>query len=331
MRRVGIGMGAAAAAVGVGLYWYAHHIERVNVSLHRASIAVDKPGLPPAGVTILQLSDFHFRAEDPVQAERLARLCALLAGERYDILAVTGDLIHNEAGFPRALAFLRELRPAIGAFWVPGNRDYWESSFRSVFGTEKERRGLTRMGRVRLTFRKARRTLRMFAGNERAALGLHRNDVGAMQAALQRQGIEPLMNRAVHLQGGEYDFWVAGIDDLTHGHPDLAAALAPVPPDAPLVLLAHHPDTWLAETSAGRPLARRADLVLSGHTHGGQLNLPIIGAWYRQGTHVGRHKPAGWFEEGSSRLFVSRGLGESFPFRVGAPPEAALIRLVPAP
>lgn len=333
MRKIGFCVGAAAA-IGFGAYWYAHHVERVNVSLHRATVEVKKPGLPPAGITILQLSDFHFRAADRVQEARLARLRALLDEEHYDLLALTGDLIHNEAGAPRALAFLAELRPEIAAFWVPGNRDYWESSFRAVLGTPEERRGLAPAGQVRLVFRKARRVLRMFAGNERAALRLHRNDIAGMNAALEVLGIKPLINRAARLVGSDYDLWVAGVDDLTQGQPDLDAALAPVPAGAPLILLAHNPDVWLAAVLDGQgdgaTSARRADLVLSGHTHGGQLNLPLIGAWYRQGTRVGRHKPAGWFEAGTSRMFVSRGLGESFPFRVGAAPQAALIRLLPS-
>jgi predicted MPP superfamily phosphohydrolase len=295
---------------------------------------VDKPGLPSAGITILQLSDFHFRADDPVQEARLARLRTLLAGEHYDILALTGDLIHNEAGLPHALAFLAELRPTIAAFSVPGNRDYWESSFKAVLGTPEERVGRSLPGKARLVVGRSRRMLRMFAGNERAALRLHRNDVDGMHRALQAQGIEPLVNRSVNLRSGEYDLWFAGVDDLTQGRPDLRAALAHVPERAVLVLLAHNPDVWLARALDGQeetgPAARSADLVLSGHTHGGQLKLPLVGAWYRQGTRVGRHKPAGWFEDGASHLFVSRGLGESFPFRFGAPPEAALIRLIPA-
>jgi uncharacterized protein len=126
--------------------------------------------------------------------------------------------------------------------------------------------------------------------------------------------------------------WFAGVDDLTQGSPDLEQALDGVPARVPLVLLAHNPDVWAARAVdvPGRRGARTADLVLSGHTHGGQLNLPIIGAWYRQGTHLGRHEAAGWFVDGPSHLYVSRGLGESFPFRVGAAPQAALIRIVSA-
>lgn len=337
MRRVARGLifgGAGAAAVGLAAYWYAHRVERLRVSLERATIEVDKPGLPPDGLTILHLSDFHFRACDPIQEARVQRLRALLAPEQFDIVAFTGDLIHNADGFQRGLAFLAELHPAIAAFSVPGNRDYVESSFKAVMGTPEERAGLPLSGHLRLALRKARRTLQRFASNEHTRLHFHHNDVPAMNAALQAHGIEPLVNRAVNLRGPDYDLWLAGLDDLTQGEPDLAAALAPVPAGSVLVLLAHNPDIWLkgAPNSAGEAVMtpRRADLVLSGHTHGGQIKLPLIGAWYRQGTLVTRSHPAGWFTDGSSRMYVSRGLGESFKFRFGAPPQAALIRLISA-
>ncbi len=314
----------AAIGGGAGLALYAHRVEHARVSLDRFTVTIDKPGIPVAGLTILHLSDFHFRAVDSVQEVRLARLRALLAGEHYDIVAFTGDLIHDRAGAMRALVFLAELQPSLGAFSVPGNRDYWESSFKAVFATPDERRGLSTGGRLRLTVRKIRRTLRMFAGNQRAALRFRANDVLAMHEALRLQGVEPLVNRAVNIIGKGCDLWLAGVDDLTQGQPDLVSALAPVPPNAPLVLLAHNPDIWLDES------ARRVDLILSGHTHGGQLRLPILGAWYRQGTHLSRRQAAGWFEGDGRRMFVSRGLGESFPFRLGAQPQAALIRLVRA-
>ena len=127
----------------------------------------------------------------------------------------------------------------------------------------------------------------------------------------------------MHVQAGEADLWVAGVDDLTQGQPDLGAAIADVPDGALLILLAHNPDSWLD------PCADRADLVLAGHTHGGQMCLPWIGAVHTQDTHLTRRRPAGSFERDKTRMFVSRGLGESFPMRFGAPLQAALIRLVP--
>ena len=64
---------AAAAAVGAGaLYFYSHRSERERVTLERYTCSARGPGIPPSGLTILHLSDFHFRANDPVQEVRLA-------------------------------------------------------------------------------------------------------------------------------------------------------------------------------------------------------------------------------------------------------------------
>ncbi len=314
---VGVAVGAAIVS-----YWYAHRIERARVSLERFICPIKADGIPPSGLTILHLSDFHFRAADPVQEARLARLNALLANEQYDVLAFTGDLIHDMAGLPRALEFLRGLHPGLAAFCVPGNRDYWGSTFKALLGTPEERAGLRPAAIARLIIGRTRRMLRAFAGNERGALRMTRHDVGLMLSRMAELGIEPLMNRAARVGAVGCAVWFAGIDDLNNGQPDLDAALRDAPDRAPLVLLSHNPDVWLDARS------RRADLILTGHTHGGQLRLPGLGAWYRQGTHLPRQKAAGWFCEGRTAMYVTRGLGESFPYRFGAPPQAALIRLV---
>ena len=182
------GMAAGASAA---LLLYAHRGERSRVSLEHFICRMDRSGIPPGGVTILHLSDLHFRAVDPVQEARLKRLRALLAGESYDILAFTGDLIHDAAGLPRALAFLEELGARGCAFCVPGNRDYWESGFKALWGTPEERAGIDASEHARLIATKIRRMFRSFAGNERGVLRVARNDVGAILAALAERGIEP--------------------------------------------------------------------------------------------------------------------------------------------
>ena len=313
---VGTGLGAAALV-------YGRFVERARVRLDRYTIQLDSPGIPPHGFTILHLSDLHIRAHERVQDRKLARLNALLINEQYDILAFTGDLIHHIEGLDTAVAFLRGLTPRLGTFTVPGNRDYVESSFFAVLGTPEERTGLTPIAWVRLVIDRARKVARRFLLNEPNTLRMRTNDIRVINDRLAAAGMCPLMNTAYHLQAGDIDLWLAGVDDLGNGKPDLRQALADVPEDATLILLAHNPDAWL------HPLANRADLSLSGHTHGGQVAAPVFGALYRQGTHLDRRAAAGWFRRGSTRLFVSRGLGESFPLRIGAPLQAVLITLVP--
>ena len=312
-----------ATMVGAGAALYASQVERADVQLDRFTVEVDRPGLPPDGIVVLHLSDFHFRAGGRVQARKIARLKQLLAGERYDIVALTGDLIHDAAGFPAALSLIESLRPQMGAFSCRGNHDYAEYSVWGVFGHTWQESGNTPGLSVRNLVEVARKLVdfaRKVLRNELVRLPVAFNDMAAMDAGLIAAGVRPLVNTAVQVPGA--DLWVAGVDDLTEGFPDLRTALAGVPDEPPVILLAHNPDVWLNARVAA------ADLVLSGHTHGGQVRLPGIGVAHTQGTHLSRQRPAGWFEREGTRMFVSRGLGESIPIRFGVRPQVALIRLI---
>ena len=252
-----------------------------------------------------------------MQARKIGALQRLLADAHYDLVALTGDLVHDAAGLPVALELIAGLRPRLGMFSCPGNHDYAEYSVWGVFGHT------WRAGDLSGTVRQLAGFVRKVLRNELVRLPVTFNDVPAMHAALAEWGVRPLVNRAVRVRGEGVDFWVGGVDDLTEGRPDLGAVLGEIPDDAFLLLLSHNPDIWLA------PRILEADLVLSGHTHGGQVRLPLFGAAHTQGTHLTRRRPAGWFARGAVRMFVSRGLGESIPLRFGARPQAALIRVMP--
>jgi predicted MPP superfamily phosphohydrolase len=315
--------GGAIAAAGIALDGLL--VERVRVGLDCYDLAVERAGLPPEGLHILHLSDLHLRPGGAVQDLKLARLGKLLSSEHYDVAALTGDLINTAEGLPALLAFVDDLRPRLGAFAIPGNRDYWESSLSAILKESSPGAGRPKWRGLAGSVRRLREFGRTVALNRHTHLQVRSNNAPAMLDALAARGVQPLVNRAVRLQGAGCDFWIAGVDDATHGTPDLTAALAGVPEESFLLLLAHNPDIWL-EGPVGR-----ADLVLAGHTHGGQISLPFLGAVYTGASHLGRRRSSGWFVRGETRtrMFVSRGVGEGLPFRLAAPPQAALIRVIP--
>jgi hypothetical protein len=161
-------------------------------------------------------------------------------------------------------------------------------------------------------------------------------DRGSVERGLAARGIPLLNNRCMRVPVRGAAVQVVGVDDPHTRHSDFAAAYADADLAAWTLLLCHSPDGVV--DLAGR----RADLMLCGHTHGGQFRLPLIGA-LRANTRRVRGLVSGWYsgEElarkargpvGSTRLYVSRGLGMSgFRFRFLCPPELPLFTLVRAP
>lgn len=154
-------------------------------------------------------------------------------------------------------------------------------------------------------------------------LGNHDYDRGAAALAefkqgLERAGVTLLINEGVSLRD---DLFLAGTDDLWKGRPDLGKALADRRPEQACLLMAHIPD--LLPT-----VPEEVDLTLCGHTHGGQVKLPFIGA-VMTGSRYGSRFLAGWIHEPVT-AYVSRGLGMSgLPLRFSSRAELALHNLTP--
>jgi predicted MPP superfamily phosphohydrolase len=114
---------------------------------------------------------------------------------------------------------------------------------------------------------------------------------------------------------------MAGVDDFWHGRPDLGKALDGAKPTDACVLLCHNPD--FAESISDR----RVGLVLSGHTHGGQLILPGYGSPVVP-SRYGQKYAHGLVEAPATTVYVSRGIGMSgLPVRANCRPEITLLTL----
>lgn len=142
----------------------------------------------------------------------------------------------------------------------------------------------------------------------------------AIQQALEEAGVAALWNRSVVVERDAGRFVVAGLADQDTGAPDLALALDGAPPGLPLILLTHSPDPF---ASLDRPVA----LTLAGHTHCGQVSVPLIGRPLVP-SRYGQRYACGRVQENGATLIVTAGVGVSIlPVRFGNPPEIRLVTL----
>lgn len=145
-------------------------------------------------------------------------------------------------------------------------------------------------------------------------------DPEEIREELQGIGITTLKNEAAKLAHGAGSFVLGGIDDLILGKPDWPRVMSKF--GAPHILLSHNPDHFYDAARRG------VSLVLSGHTHGGQIRLPLGPPIIRQSRFC---LDEGAYSFESSLLVVTRGLGSILlPWRWGADPEAVMIDVVAA-
>jgi predicted MPP superfamily phosphohydrolase len=147
---------------------------------------------------------------------------------------------------------------------------------------------------------------------------LHR----AVACALSERNIRVLQNEAVVVNRGEGRLQLIGVEDLWSRVCDLESAFSGLSDVLPCVVLAHNPRT--AEILNGR----RCDLMLSGHTHGGQIHLPRLGRPTL--SRKAKRFAAGMYRYRDSQIYVNKGVGFGFRFRFGVRPEVAVLTLQPA-
>ena len=282
--------GCLALAAGPA---YATQVEPRWIELVRVSVRL--PHLPELlhGFTIAHLSDFHLGPY--VGIDDVRRSVAMANALGADLVALTGDFVHRSARYAEACAReLAALKAGYGVYAVLGNHDVW-------------------------------------------------TDADAVAESLRRAGIHVLRNERQALTVGTARLWLIGIEDvgitgftafgLVSGlgwgdfkalwkgaHEAFLRALEGLPSDETRLLLVHNPD--FAEMIKGK-----VDLVLAGHTHGGQVRLPLVGAPIVPSCH-GRKYVAGLVRASGTQVYVNRGIGAiGLPVRFLCRPEVTLIVL----
>lgn len=180
--------------------------------------------------------------------------------------------------------------------------------------------------------------LLMEIGRDRIMLGVLGNhdyrppvNTAALARDLARAGVRLLVNDAAVVVERGHRLRFVGVDDPHTGRADVEKAMAALPPPLgdqrePVVVLAHSPDVFPDAERAG------ADLILAGHTHGGQVCLPGGFPLLTNTRRVGRRFARGLVDGGATPMFVTRGIGTSaIRLRLFCPPEIAVVRLVAAP
>ena len=260
----------------------------IEITQHEISIA----NLPPAfeGFSIVQLTDLHHSSM--VTLDYLQACFRQVVDLQPDLVVMTGDYITYQEKYaqPVAQAICEIIVEAgIPTYGVLGNHDHWNSDWNNDSDTS------------------------MFPLRNR-----WKGDGVEVLNALTAGGMKVLMNESALLQRGSDRLWLVGCGDFLAGDFDLERALASIPStDEPRFLLMHNPQPIESIAHYG------FDLVLSGHTHGGQISLPFVPP------KVGSKYLAGLFYVGASRLYVCRGLGVTgVPIRFMTTPEIACFRLV---
>jgi predicted MPP superfamily phosphohydrolase len=252
-----------------------------------------RAGSPP--VTVLHVSDTHLRADTAHTRAFLERLPGVI-GEVPDLVLATGDFTNDDPSMVDATALLNGLEAKLGRFFVYGSHDYFESAGPSF--------------------------TKYFTGG--SSTRARRRDVSAMTEALESEGWKSVVNTTEILETDAGRIRVSGVDDPylswhRTGHIERG------PDDALAIALVHAPDVVSEWALNG------FDLVVAGHTHGGQVRVPGVGALVTN-CSLPVELAAGLNRIGDSWLHVSPGLGNGpfTPIRFACRPEATLLRLEPA-
>mgnify|MGYP000854319173 CR=1 FL=1 len=292
---------AAASLAAAALGCFAWGLAEANLfQVRRVSV----PVLPAGGreLRVLHISDVHLLESQHAKLDFLRSL----AGLAPDVVVNTGDNISSDRAIASLMAALGPLRDVPGGF-VFGSNDYHRPEFKSPL------RYVTR-------------------GRSEASAAPEPLDSEQLRSALTRSGAwHDLNDRRAIVEVGGYRVELRGTDDAHHDRDDYPAVAGPASDGVDLSLgVTHAPYRRVLDAMT----VDGVQLILAGHTHGGQVCVPGYGALTTncdlptpQVKGLSRHEAGG----GSAWLHVSAGIGTSpfAPYRFACPPEVTLLTLTP--
>lgn len=280
----------ALGVVAVLCVAYGVLVERRAYRLVRRGLAI-LPSEGPAALTILHLSDIHFVRSDARKSAFLASL------PRADVTVVTGDLLAEPQAVETVVAALRPVRGRHASWFVLGSNDYYVPRPRNPF-------------RYFVPAKRRRRRRRVQLGRSKE-----------LRAQLIADGWRDLTNLRDEIELDGMPVELLGLDDAHIRRQDLRL-LPRAAPERFGIAVMHSPDSATEAVACGYPL------VVAGHTHGGQVRMPIVGALVTN-SDLPRRLASGMIRFDGAFLHVSPGLGTSkyAPFRFLCPPEATLLEL----
>jgi predicted MPP superfamily phosphohydrolase len=334
-------MCVAIAAVLAALYLYAFKYEPANFKLSEVDIFIKDNLKFKAGknksdkpiMTFLHLSDFHLRKNS--KGKKLFKFVRSLNKLNVDFILITGDLTENDKNIEYLINMLSPLKAKYGKYAVFGVHDHYNKALVEF---------------IRNMFKKKKRYKR-------------ENDVTYMAKRLKDIGIEVLRNESRRINIGSYDIGdieIIGLDDPIINKIDIVKAFSHIDHIDSLkllkksdyknayknifklkeekihkinnrgklrIILMHTPDT----NSIINLARKEVDIIFGGHTHGGQVRLPLVGAVI-SGCKIKTKFASGLFYFRNFVLYVTRGLGEGrySQFRFYCQPEASLVKIYKA-
>ena len=276
------------------------------------------PDLPEdlEGFRVVQFSDLHLGS---VMSDRmLAKIQNTILDLKPDLIVFTGDFLCYSRMDPknRLKDFLNKLSAPYGAFAILGNHDYAEpvlvDAASGKYDAVQRKSGDVIAG-LKLLFHPIKVT---------GQIAKHVNEIDFHHDLSHTLAMTPfclLHNETCRIPVGKSFLNLVGLGEHMLNRNDPQTAFQDYDPQYPGIVLSHNPD------AVPKLLDYPGKLILAGHTHGAQINLP--GLWNRFTVMENPHFKRGCFQEKGKMIYVNRGVGSVFPLRLCSPPEITLVTL----